>query len=285
MDGLELTSESVNHRQDDPTNFAVENMSELLDQVNHHSVFNNEYFQALESDMPWEPNTYDAFRANFFRRIQLTRDVIAQACARAADEGDTPSLVLLANVLNEECGDGNIDFCHERLLEASFNNFGERIFGLAPLLLTDARTSPLLNTETEEYHMIIRQLCSGSYQRMLGVLWAIETHAEPMLTTIRRGFRTLSGTIDPKEFVEKIEIYFNVHLNSGVEERHASDSLRCVTSNISSKQDFDEAMAGALGGLKAQETFWMGLIKQAGLQKGVATLPQRLGRVGLYEES
>jgi Iron-containing redox enzyme len=230
----------------------------LVDELAGHPVYQNRYFQLLDRAR-WTERTYALHRANFFYRTELTVKAIAQVCARSAGEDDQPTLILFSYILNEECGNGDPECCHAVLMERAHNVFGAVAFGLEPLRVTESKHSPLITRGTERYRRRMQELCSASYQRMLGVAMALESHAEKMLTHCRTAFRAYAGCFAPATFVDQIEIYFNSHLNEGVELRHADDARACVRRNCRSAADLAEVAYGAREALEVQLHMWQDL--------------------------
>ncbi len=59
---------------------------------------------------------------------------------------------------------------------------------------------------------------------MLGVAYALELHASVMLTIFRDAFSLSRCYMDEESYKSKVEIYFNVHIDNWVEDRHATDA-------------------------------------------------------------
>lgn len=246
--------------------FALE-ISQLVDELETHPVYGNDYFKML-CGTPWTKETYALHRANFFYRTELTVKAIAHVCARSANENDTRTLILFSYILNEECGNGEYKHCHAVLMERCHNLFGSTVFGLEPLPVISASQSPLIIEGTNRYRQRILELCSGSYQRMLGVAVALESHADKMLTHCRTAFRAHASKFDPTQFVKDVEVYFNAHLNEGVEQRHAADARDCARRNCRNEADLAEIAYGARETLKIQLEMWQELHARAmGLTK------------------
>jgi heme oxygenase-like protein len=233
-------------------------LSSLQAEIKRHPVYANPYFERLKYSR-WTGDTYALHRANFFYRTELTVKAIAHVCARAADNDDVPTLILFSHILNEECGNGDKAKCHLLLMEQSHNLFGKDAFRLPPLSVIEARKSALIVEGTNRYRQRIQELCGSSYQQVLGVAMALESHAKEMLGYCRTAFRANADTLDIEQFVNEIEVYFNVHLNGGVEERHAVDARECVRSNCRSEQDFKEIAFGARETLNIQLAMWQDL--------------------------
>ena len=170
------TDSSVSVVRARPEPFATE-ISLLVSELEEHEVYQNDYFKMLQSE-PFTRDVYALHRANFFYRTELTVKAIAHVCARSAEENDTKTLILFSYILNEECGNGEFKHCHAVLMERCHNLFGSAVFGLEDLPVIEASKSPLIIPGTEKYRQRIRELCSGSYQRMLGVAVALESHAD-----------------------------------------------------------------------------------------------------------
>lgn len=233
----------------------------LLGELEHHPVFNNPYFDFLQNTK-WGPNTYELHRANFFYRTELTVKAIAHVCSRAAAQEDQNTLILFSHVLNEECGNGNPSHCHAVLMEQAHNLFGQTEFALAPILVKEAKNHPLIIPETQHYREKLQELITGNYQCMLGALVFLESHAEKMLQICRTAFRASHQHMDVSEYHKKVEIYFNCHLDNGVEERHAQDARQCVLNNYHDNHDFAEIKYGAEEAAQAQLNMWNGLYKK-----------------------
>jgi hypothetical protein len=233
-------------------------LDRLCEELEEHRVYSNSYFDMLQSSQ-WTGDTYSLHRANFFYRTELTVKAIAHVCARAAQEDDVPTLILFSYILNEECGNGEHDRCHAVLMERAHNTFASVAFGLDPLHVTAAKESPLVVEGTNRYRRRMTELGSGSYACLLGVALALESHAEKMLTHCRTAFRAHAERFERSAFVREVEIYFNVHLDAGVEQRHAMDARDCVRRNCRTAQDFADVARGARGTLEAQLDMWQDL--------------------------
>lgn len=234
----------------------------LLGELARHPVFINPYFDFLQNKR-WSPDTYELHRANFFYRTELTVKAIAHVCSRAAAQEDQNTLILFSHVLNEECGNGNPLNCHAVLMEQAHNLFGQVEFALAPLLIKEAKNHPLIIPETQQYREKLQQLITGSYKCMLGALVFLELHAEKMLQYCRTAFRASHRHMDAAEYRKKVEVYFNCHLDNGVEERHAQDARQCVLNNYHNNHDFAEIRYGAEEAAQSQLTMWNALYREA----------------------
>jgi hypothetical protein len=233
----------------------------LMDELERHKVYNNDYFKFLR-ESPWNSQTYDFHRANFFHRTEGTVKGIAYVCAQAAANDDRDTLTLFSFILNEEAGNGEAAHCHEFLMENAHNIYGEVEFGLSPLRVKKARESSLVIPQTFAYRERIRELVGSSYQRMLGVAMALESHADTMLRVCRTAFRNGNTGLPDSEFVNKVEIYFNVHVgDEGVEERHAADAKKCVLNNCRTEADVAEIAYGATETLNIQLEMWEAMYK------------------------
>ncbi|WP_306193112.1 iron-containing redox enzyme family protein [Streptomyces sp. MK5] len=233
----------------------------LIEELERHDVYTNDYFTFLQENQ-WNSRTYDFHRANFFHRTEGTVKGIAHVCAQAAARDDRDMLTLFSFILNEEAGYGEPEKCHEVLMENAHNLLGEAEFGLAPLRVKEARDSALAIPETFAYRARTRELVGGSYQRMLGVAMALESHADTMLKVCRTAFRNASTGLPTTEFVEKVEIYFNIHVaDEGVEERHATDARKCVLNNARTEADLAEIAYGATETLDSQLRMWNAMYK------------------------
>lgn len=233
-------------------------LSRLVEELENHRVYQNPYFELLRHSK-WTKDTYELHRANFFYRTELTVKTIAHVCARSAEQEDQRTLILFSYILNEECGNGDLNLCHAVLMERAHNLFGQAVFGLDPLLVTESKNSPLIIEGTDRYRKRMSELCSSSYQRMLGVTMALESHAEKMLGHCRTAFRAYAERFERSVFVNQIEVYFNNHLNEGVEQRHADDARNCVIRNCRSPEDFAEIAYGAREALEVQLVMWQQL--------------------------
>ena len=231
-------------------------VTSLMDGLEQHAVYENEYFKALENS-PWTRDTYEFHRANFFQRTEGTVKGIAHVCAQAAANDDRDTLVLFSYILNEEAGNGEAANCHEVLMENAHNRHGEVEFDLPPLRVRDARDSDLVIPETFAYRERTRELLGANYHRMLGVAMALESHADRMLQVCRTAFRNTNKKLPKDEYVDNVEIYFNVHVgDEGVEERHAADAKKCVQNNCHTDADVAEIAYGANETLKIQQEMW-----------------------------
>ncbi|MGW2525148.1 iron-containing redox enzyme family protein [Streptomyces sp. NPDC001617] len=236
-------------------------VASLMDELERHDVYDNDYFKFLQ-DTQWNSRTYDLHRANFFHRTEGTVKGIAHVCAQAAAHDDRDTLTLFSFILNEETGSGEAARCHEVLMENAHNMLGEVEFGLPALRVKEARDSDLVIPETVAYRERTRELVGGSYQRMLGVAMALESHADTMLQVCRTAFRNSNTGLPEAEFVDNVEIYFNVHVgDEGVEERHAADARKCVVNNCRTEADVAEIAYGATETLNIQLEMWNAMYK------------------------
>jgi hypothetical protein len=243
--------------------YLLENeVSSYISKLDNHPVYQNDYFKLLENTK-WSKETYALHRANFFYRTELTVKGIAHICSRAAVENDQATLILFAYILNEETGNGDPQLCHEKLMEQSHNLYAKSEFSLPELLVNEAKESELIIEETLQYRDRVNELITASYPRMLGVAMALESHADHMLHKFRGAFRKNLKKLDNNIFEKNIEIYFNCHIDNGVEERHAEDARRCVINNCKTNQDLSEIIFGAEEMLKAQTNMWNALAKKS----------------------
>ncbi len=239
----------------------------VLEDLECHPVFGNPYFQLLRAT-PWDAASYELHRANFFYRTELTVKAIAHVCSRAAAQEDQDTLILFAYILDEECGKGRRTACHARLMEQSHNLFGAVEFDLAPLAVGAAKDHPGILDETRQYRDRLHGLITGSYHHMLGVVMALESHADKMLRACRDAFRASRRHVGAREFKKHVEVYFNCHLDNGVEERHAADAKTCVANNVHDAADLHAIRHAADEALKAQAVMWDAMTKQALAARG-----------------
>jgi len=241
---------------------STQRMLDFMEALEHHPVFENRYFKMLLKN-GWDAHTYEIYRANFFYRTELTVKGIAQICARAAANDDQNTLILFSHILHEETGGGRREDCHEVLMEQSHNLYGQIEFGLKPLAVKNAGTTGLIIDETKAYREKIFELISASYPCMLGVAMALESHADRMLSCFRDVFRMSRKKMNGQDYKDKVEIYFNCHIENGVEERHAADARECVLSNCNTEDNISEIIFGAEETLKIQQTMWDGMLRHA----------------------
>jgi hypothetical protein len=237
-----------------------------------HPVFSNDYFKLLK-ETKLTPALFSVHRANFFYRTMATVIGIAHICGHAAKEHDQDTLILFSYILNEECGDGKKSHCHELLMESSHNLYGQFEFDLPALKVRDLEgrrdgtcnnnALALVIEETKDYRAKVNQLLGMNYRIMLGVAYALETHASIMLSNFREAFGANRQNLDQKQYVHDVEIYFNCHLDSGVEDRHAADARQCVLNNCSSEADLAEIIYGIDQTLKIQHHMWDGMYRRA----------------------
>lgn len=242
-----------------------------MDSIQNHPVFSNAYFTLLEK-VKFTPTLYAYHRANFFFRTMATVMGIAYICAQAAANHDQDTLILFAYILNEECGEGDKFRCHELLMEQSHNKFGDVEFGLPPLkvkkseeskLNDDANSPQLVIQETKNYRDKISELLQRSYPTILGVAFALETHASHMLTHFRSAFALSRSKLNDSEYKHDVEIYFNCHLENGVEDRHAADAKQCIINNCTSIEVLNDIIFGVEETLKIQSKMWDGMYAKA----------------------
>ena len=128
---------------------------------------------------------------------------------------------------------------HEVLMETSHNKYGKYEFGLPPLFVNDAKRDSLIIDETHKYRKEIMEILTENYHSMLGCVYALETHADFMLTNFRDAFRVNRVAMDEQQYKKNVEIYFNCHIDNGVEERHASDAKKCVINNCHNEEGLE----------------------------------------------
>jgi hypothetical protein len=238
-----------------------DSVTSLIDDLDRHPVYENEYFKFLEGTL-WTGESFEFHRANFYHRTEGTVKGIAYVCGQAAAHDDMDTLVLFSHILNEETGDGNAAHCHEVLMENTHNQHGQVEFGVAPMLVKEARDSKLVIPETLDYRRRTLDLLVTSYHSMLGVAMALESHADRMLKICRTAFRNTNKVLSQDKFVQDVEIYFNVHVgDEGVEERHAADAKKCVVNNCHSEVDVAAIAAAATETLDIQLEMWNAMYK------------------------
>lgn len=233
----------------------TQELDQFFEGLEEHPVFYNPYFKELKNGH-WNQRSYNMYRDNFFYRTELTVKGIAHVCSRSAAANDMDTLILFSHILGEETGFGEKSRCHEIFMENALNLYGQQEFGAEPVRVQSAKDSHLIITETHEYREQIQENITQSYPRMLGVVMALETHADIMLTNFREAFRKNRKTMLEDEYLKKVEVYFNSHVDNGVEERHAADARQCVINNCKSTDDLNEIKAGALGAMSAQKKMW-----------------------------
>lgn len=242
-----------------------------MNSLEAHPVFDNDYFKLVKEN-GMTPQLYAMHRANFFFRTMATVIGIAHVCAAAAKNHDQDTLILFSYILNEECGDGQKSKCHELLMESSHNLYGQFEFDLPALTVGDLESRDgsrnekaygLVIDETKDYRTKINALLAMNYPTMLGVAYALETHASVMLTCFRGMFNLNRKYLDKGDFVRKVEVYFNCHLDSGVEDRHASDAQQCVLNNCTSEAALADIRHGIDATLEIQHAMWNGMYRQA----------------------
>jgi hypothetical protein len=235
-----------------------------VDNLTKHPVFKNEYFAFLKKHK-FSPELYAFHRANFFFRTEATVKSVAHVCANAALHNDQDTLILFSYILNEECGEGNKLRCHELLMEQSHNIFGDKEYNLTPLKVKEAGSQypDVIINETKRYREKIGSLLNKSYETMLGVAYALETHASYMLTNFREVFSISRTAMNESEYKNLVEIYFNVHLDNGVEDRHSEDSKQCILNNCRSEQALSDIIYGIDETLKVQQAMWTGMYNKA----------------------
>ena len=245
---------------------------DIMRNLDTHPVFQNDYFKFVKENQ-MTPELYAMHRANFFFRTMATVMGIAHVCAAAASHHDQDTLILFSFILNEECGDGKKSHCHERLMEDSHNLYGQLEFDLPGLSVKDLEgradgsrdeeAHALVISETKDYRIKINALLTKNYPTMLGVAYALETHASVMLTCFREMFNLNRKHLDHDAFSRQVEIYFNCHLDSGVEDRHASDAQQCVLNNCTSQSSLEDIQYGIDNTLAIQHAMWNGMYRQA----------------------
>ncbi|QIV94660.1 hypothetical protein [Allofrancisella frigidaquae] len=165
-----------------------------LSELENHKVFKCEYFDFFKSNI--NKKIYELHRANFFFRTEATVKGIAYVVSQAALHDDMDTLIFFTYILNEECGEGDKNRCHEVLMETSHNKYGKYEFGLPSLFVNDAKNNELIIDETHNYRREIINILSDSYHSMLGCVYALETHADFMLTNFRDAFRANRKKMD-----------------------------------------------------------------------------------------
>lgn len=243
-----------------------------MKEIEQHPVFRNDYFRLLR-ETAFTPSVYAMHRANFYFRTMATVMGIAHICAAAAAHHDQDTLILFSYILNEECGEGDRARCHELLMEQAHNVFGRAEFDLAPLRvgqlegrddsMLDPAAAGLVLEESRHYRRQIHALLTRNYPTMLGVAYALETHASVMLTECREMFRRQRKHMAQDAFTRQVEVYFNCHLESGVEDRHAADAQQCILNNCVSESTLADIRHGIDATLAVQLTMWDGMYRQA----------------------
>jgi hypothetical protein len=257
-----------------------EELSRYMDTLPRHPVFDNEYFKLLRVEK-LTPKQYEVHRANFFYRTMATVMGIAHICSAAAQHHDQKTLILFAYILNEECGDGEQSRCHEQLMEQAHNLFGYQEYGSAALRVQDLESAmpesrnedafSLVTAETKAYREQLNVMMAKNYPTMLGVAYALETHASIMLSEFRNMFDKNRTQMTEVDYKRMVQIYFNCHLESGVEDRHASDARQCILSNCRDATSLADIIYGIEGTLEAQLNMWNGMYNRITQENIAAT--------------
>ncbi|MBV8802198.1 MAG: iron-containing redox enzyme family protein [Gammaproteobacteria bacterium] len=244
---------------------AITQLLEYTETLTQHAVFRNQYFSFLKTHK-FTPELYAFHRANFFFRTEATVKSVAQVCAKAAIQDDHDTLLFFSYILNEECGNGDKSHCHELLMEQSHNIYGDKEYQLAPLKVKEAKfqyPNGLVILETKQYREKVNALLNKNYASALGVAYALETHASYMLTNFREIFAISRTKMTEKEYKSQVEIYFNVHLDSGIEDRHSEDSKQCILNNCKSDQVLSDMIFAINETLNTQQAMWSGMYREA----------------------
>jgi hypothetical protein len=144
-------------------------------------------------------------------------------------------------------------------MEQSHNIYGKAEFNLAPLKVQAARLeypSGLVIPETKKYRDKIKILLNQNYRVMLGVAYALETHADFMLSNLREIFSLSRTVMDKIEYKKLVEVYFNVHLDNDIELRHSEDSKQCILNNCTSAEALADIIYGIDETCKIQQAMW-----------------------------
>jgi len=243
----------------------------LYQEFSNHRAIHHPFFEYLkeQSQIGFTPEQYKIYRDNFFRRTELTIPAVARFIERAALEGDSQAVVDTIRNLNDEGGYGDVNKMHSNLLLYSHNFHGMRVFGLDPLHpLSEAKNSPNLVPEVEEYRRAKQQAFEMSYPFVAGNTWAHELAADQMLDNFRLAFfKPYQSRYIPEEY-QKITEFFTAHKddskeNGDIEAQHgrmarevAERACKLSLSQIALVRE------GGLAFLCNQEKLWDGMSRK-----------------------
>lgn len=237
--------------------FSPEKYSDL---ANHYAI-QHPLFKLLKEQFSSFPSSlqFQAVRDNYLYRTLNTIPCVAYTLIAAAKNFDHQAIALLGKNLSEETGEGKAEDSHIFLLLLSFNEHGERTFGIPPIHPEELVSSPLITEEVKYFAIKQRELYqSNSYPIVLGASMAQELAAEPMLKSLYRAiflpYRSFYSFYDYK----KISKYFLCHLD-GTEKQHALDTYQIASHLSKDPENAALILEGATRFLELQAMLWDGL--------------------------
>ncbi len=259
----------------------------LIDEFSSHRAVNHPLFQYLKDKSQqdgFNSRQFQIYRDNFFCRTELTIPSVARLIEKAALEGDINAMAETTRNLYDECGHGDPEKIHSKLLLDSHNQHGEKVFGLETLKeLKDARKSKLLLPAVLEYRKSKTAIFNRPYPYIAGNTWAHELAADKMLISFREAFfEPYKGYYTQSEY-KKLVRFYEVHRDDSiqggdVEVQHEIMS-RAASERICKENmvNIPKVKKGGLEFLEKQAELWDQLQQsiENAQEKGVKISPKR----------
>jgi hypothetical protein len=189
-------------------------------EIKGHRAFNHPLFTYLkeQANDGFNATQFQIYRDNFLFRTELTIPSVARALEKAALTGDLQAVAATVRNLYDECGYGDHNLVHIKLLLDSHNKHGQKIFAISPLdELAQVYNSLLLVDGVYQYRDSKINVFNHPYPYIMGNTWAHELAADGMLDNFRQAlFESYKGYYD-QEGYEKVTSYYKAHKDDEVD--------------------------------------------------------------------
>ena len=161
----------------------AKHLTELSKKFKEHRALKHPFFDYLKDEKGFNAKQYQVFRDNFFYRTAFTVPGVLHVIKAALLDGDLETAHYVAKNLNDELAiTESSSKMHPKLLEKSFNKFGETIFGIDGMPISGAENSQYLLAAA----LIDRDVKKAGYEaeqalKVYATSWAHEFLADDML--------------------------------------------------------------------------------------------------------
>jgi hypothetical protein len=245
--------------------------AEVAFRFTNHQALNHPFFDYLKEKSQHGFNSiqWQIYWHNFARRTELTIPSVATSIKNAALEGDMKTLAYSVRNIYDEGGYGDPNKIHSQLLLNSHNQHGSKVFGVNPLCsLRDAKKSPFLVTEVEEYRKAKFAAFKKSAAAFAGNSWAHELAADRMLINFRNAFfEPYQGYYTEEGYFNLIEFY-RAHRDDTIEGGDIEAQHEIMTRNTAERACKANIKTIAIierEGLKfldLQSNLWYGMLRE-----------------------
>jgi len=229
---------------DNKDEVVAKHLTELSKKFKEHRALKHPFFEYLKEEKGFNAKQYQVFRDNFFYRTAFTVPGVLHVIKAALLDGDLETAHYVAKNLNDELAiTESSSKMHPKLLEKSFNNFGETIFGIDGMPISGAENSQYLLSEA----LTDRDVRKAGYEaeqalKVYATSWAHEFLADGMLQNFYKDVflpyeKTYDITKKDSKFQDDISPYFLAHNDPSkehgdVEAEHERIARKVVSDKI-----------------------------------------------------